>query len=537
MERKFPYYERFDSIVKASVDKAVDKFLSKASLEDLRTLNLNDSVDLEKNVDLTGTIFNAAVINRMNRNDIGMATKTAMAIAPLFVHKPHNIEHKSERIVGHIIKAGWSSFGDNKILTDADVVSMTEPFNLVLGGVVYNLIDEKFAQLLHESSDETSSRYQTISTSWEVGFTDYHLCVGSKNVAEAEIISDPDEIERLKKYLRCNDGPGRLPDGRFVGRLIVGEVGDVLPVGMAFTTKPAAEVSGVLTTDWTDLLSSEEKAAMCEQNDASITNNEKNSSQTIETDVKNNSQAETTYMKFKTIKELLAAASSKEGLSEASVAEFLADQIEAKSKEWDAEQTKKLNAVKDTADKASQLELELNKANAKIAEVTATIESLQKDMSAKQKEADFQTRMTALASEYELSSKESELVAKQIRTLDEASYTSWFNTFSVFAEGKSKKSIAAAKEVADAKIQEEAKKIATEVSKASVTEPAKTAEVTKAAEVAKEKAAVETAAVALDKATEVAGQSVANTNDLTKGVDLKKEWASAFGGDNLKITV
>ncbi len=530
MTKKFPYYARFDSIVKASVDKTVDKYLSKASLEDLKTLDISTVVDLEQNIDLIGTIFNAAVINRLNRNDDGIATDTAIKIKDLFVHKPHNLEHKSQRIVGHIVKAGWSSFGDNKMLSDEQVAGMTEPFNLVLGGVVYTLVDEKFAEMLLDASDETSPTYQTIATSWELGFTDYHLVVGSKNVNEAEIISDKEKIDELKQYLKCNGGPGKLPDGRYVGRLIVGEVGDVLPVGMAYTTKPAAEVSGVVTQSWIDLLSTEEQEQLITQSDASIQNNQKNSSQTIESDVKNNSQAETTHMKLKDIKDLLAAASSKEGLSEASVSQFIADKIEEASKEFEAKAADKANALKATADKAATLETELNKANAKIAEVTASLEKIEKDMSAKQKAEDFQTRMSAIASSFELSAKESELVAKQIRELDETSYASWFENFSVFAESKSKKSIAAAKEASEAKIAEEAKKLAEkEKSTAAVTTT-----VSKASE---EAAKTEVAVAALDKATEVVGQTVANTNDLTKSVDAKKEWSDAFGGANIKITI
>lgn len=539
MDKKFPYYARFDSIVKATVDKTVDKYLSKASLEDLKTLDISTVVDLEKNIDLIGTIFNAAVINRLNRNDDGIATATAIKIKDMFVHKPHNLEHKSNRIVGHIVKAGWSSFGDNKMLSDEEVAKMDEPFNLVLGGVVYTLVDEKFAELLLDASDETSDAYMSIATSWELGFTEYHLVVGSKNINEAEIISDPAKIDELKQYLKCNGGMGKLPDGRYIGRLIVGEVGDLLPVGMAFTTKPAAEVSGVITTSWVDLLSPEDQQQLVEQNDASIQNNKENSSQTIETDVKNNSQAKSIPMKLKDIKELLAAASSKDGLSEATVAQFIAEKIEEASKDFEAKAAEKANALKATADKATVLESELSKANAKIAEVTASLEKIEKDMSAKQKAEDFQTRMSAIASEFELSAKESELVAKQVREVgDEKAYASWFENFSVFAESKKKTSIAAAKAATEAAIEEAAKKAALAEKEKSTSTAAVVTQVSKASEEAtKEKAAAEIATAALDNAKEVSGQTVANTNDLTKSVDSKKEWADAFGGANIKISV
>jgi len=534
MTKKFPYTARFDGcIVKASIEPELDKYLSKASLEDLKKLDIGSVVDLEKNIDLVGTVFNAAVINRLNRNDDGISTETALAIKDLFVHKPHNLEHKSNRIVGHIVKAGWSSFGGNQILSDDEVKGMTEPFNLTLGGVVYRLVDEKFAEMLVEASDESSSKYLSISTSWELGFTEFHIVLGSKNLNEAEIISDPEQIKELKKYLKAFGGPGKLPDGRYIGRLIVGEVGDVLPVGMAFTSKPAAEVSGVSTTDWVDLLTPEEKAQLVEQSEASTQNNQENCSQINETDVKNISQAETITMpKITNIKELLAAASSKDGLSEANVTEFIASQIEAKSKEWEIAQNAKANETKAVAERATKLETELAKANEQLTKVSEALDSMQKESVAKKKEEDFQTRMSAIASEFELSTKESELIAKQIRTLDEVAYASWFENFSVFAESKKKTSIAAAKEKTEAEIAE-AKKVALASVAAPVVVTQTPAEIAKASEAA----AAELATAALEKAKETPNQSVANTQAPVETTDPKKEWSDAFGGQNLKISV
>jgi len=528
--KKFPYRAVFDGcIVKATVDSALDKYLSKASLEDLKKLDIGASVDLESNIDLVGTVFNAAVINRMNRNNEGMTTSTALAIKDLFVHKPHNLEHKSSRIVGHIVKTGWSSFGGNKMLTDEEVAGMTEPFNLVLGGVVYRLVDEKFADLLVEASDETSGKYMTIATSWEIAFTKYHLCVGSRNVEEAEIISDPEKIEELKQYLRQEGGPGVLPDGRFIGRLIVGDAGDVLPIGMAFTTRPAAEVEGVLTSSFVDLLSDEEKAELVESSVASVENIENNNSQTIETVVKNNSQAESITMKIKDIKELIAAAASKEGLSEASVQEFITSQLEQKAAEFEVAAKEKDNALKSATDKVAELESEVSKANETVAQLTERLNKVEQETAARQAEQDFQTRMTAIASEFELSEKETSLVAKEIRLLDETSYAAWYEKFSVFAESKSKKSIAAAKEAQEAAIKEAQEAVKLQISKASVSETA-TVETTSAVE----KDAV---IAAVEKTVETPNQSVANTTTVDTGKTLKDEWKDAFGGTNMTVTL
>ena len=541
MPKQFPYYARFDSIVKASVSSGLDKYLSKASLEDLKRLNINEVVDLEKNIDLIGTVFNAAVINRLNRNDDGMGTKTALAIKNLFVHKPHNLEHKSQRIVGHIVKAGWSSFGDNKLLSDEEVASMTEPFNLVLGGVVYRLIDEKFANLLIEASDETSDKYLTIATSWEVGFTDFHIVVGSKNLNEAEIISDPEKIKELKQYLKAFGGPGKLPDGTYVGRLIVGEVGDVLPIGMAFTSSPAAEVEGVGVSDWSDFISEDEASDdddsddndedEYEENDASIQKNEQNNSQTSKSDVKENNHAYTDMPKITDIKQLIAAATSKEGLSEASAAEFIQSQIEQKSAEWEAKVTAKENEARTALEKASGLEAQLASATTKITELEGSLNQLKSQADAKAKEEAFQHRMSAIASEFELSEKETQIVAKEIRVLDETAYASWYEKFAVFADSKKKSNIAAAKADFEAKVQEEVAKASKKPEPTAATTNVSTASQTATTE--QEKADV--AKAALENTSETTA-SIPNAASGNQTVDVRKEWKDAFGGDNIKIS-
>jgi len=562
MSKVFPYKARFGGgVVKASVDESIDKYLSKASLEDLKKLDINSIVNLEDNVDLIGTVFNAAVINRLNKNDDGISTETALAIKDLFAHKPHNLEHKSQRIVGHIVKAGWSTYGGNQMISDEEAAKLTEPFNLVLGGVVYRTIDEKFADLLIEASDESSDKYMIIATSWEIAFTKYNLVLGSKNVNEAEIVSDPDKIEELKQHLRCNGGTGKLPDGRYIGRLIVGGVGDVLPIGVAFTTRPAADVEGVLSFDWSQV---EESVAKAEDDDtdedeededdeetpenkdkkndknteedeeddeekddkekdeslSSTQKSENNSSQIIESVVKNNNQ-ENIAMKFKNIQELVAAVASKTSVSEASVSEFIQEQIELKSKEFETKANEKETALKTASEKAAQLEADLATANAKIAEVQASLQKLESEASAKAKQESFQTRMSALANEFELSDKESALITKEIVGLDDTAYASWYEKFSVLADSKKKTVIAAAKEAFDTKVKEEAIKLS-EASKstASVT-PAPTAE---------------TAAAALEKVTEAPKQSIANVTTPETKTDFRKEWADAFGGTNLIVT-
>ena len=90
--KKFKYTTKFNTVVHASSDIASFK-ISEASLEPLREL-IPDSVSFDRNIDLLGVAFNAAVANKFNKNGDGINSASAVEIAEFFVHKPTNIEHQ-----------------------------------------------------------------------------------------------------------------------------------------------------------------------------------------------------------------------------------------------------------------------------------------------------------------------------------------------------------------------------------------------------------------------------------------------------------
>jgi len=107
MSKKYKYTATFDNVVFASSD--IEKSsISKASLESLRPLIPQD-INLEKNIDLLGVAFNAAVVNKFNKNGDGIDSEAAVKIKDFFIHKPTNIEHDRDKIVGHIVSAGFST--------------------------------------------------------------------------------------------------------------------------------------------------------------------------------------------------------------------------------------------------------------------------------------------------------------------------------------------------------------------------------------------------------------------------------------------
>lgn len=467
--KEYKYKSVFDAtFIKASVDKAQDKYLSKASLEDLKKLGVDTAIDLDRNMDLLGVVFNGAVVNRLNKNDDGVDTKLALAIIDKFVHKPLNLAHNTSKIVGHVINTGWSRFGTNEVLSNEDVKDMKEPFNMAFGGVVYYLVDEEFSLLLVESSDESHKNFQKVSASWEIYFDEYELVVGSRNFNEAEIISDPKQILEYKKHLRAYGGSGKLPDGRIIGRKIAGDEKEIVPVGFGFTSKPAAEVQGVKIVN--DAYNNEGDGDKNESNaEQHYTNSTKNISQNKKIDVKDSIDKVNT-MKFKNMEELMAAISDKKEISTASVQEFIEAEIGKAAKEFSNKQNESKEKLEAAEQHAKKLEQDLAKTNEQVTEMSKNLQNLQNQAIAKQQDEDFQARMSSIASEFALSDKDNEIIAKEIKGLSEEDYKKWFERFSSIAESKKKSVIESNEKAIAEKVREEVEKAKKEFSKASVQE-------------------------------------------------------------------
>ena len=239
MSLPFKYTTSFSESIAVSKIKE-EELSSFASLDPLKGVMPKD-VDLEKNIDLLGVVFNAAVANKFNKNGDGVDSKTAVAIKDYFIHKPTNIEHNKKNIVGHVVGASLSDFETNEIIDESDAKESAEPFNIALSAVIYRSVNPDFAHLVEESVEEDSSNYQVVSASWEIGFNDYAIAVGGKDLEKCKIIVG-EEKEEYSEFLKCHGGNGRTDEGEEVNRLIIG---DIYPVGIGFTANPAAEVKGL----------------------------------------------------------------------------------------------------------------------------------------------------------------------------------------------------------------------------------------------------------------------------------------------------
>ena len=474
-----------------------DIIVSQASLDELAPL-LPKDIDFDKNVDLIGVSFNAAVVNMFNKNGDGMHTDTALAYTDQFIHKPTNIEHNKEKVVGHIVTAGFSEYPTNRIMGNEEVAGMDQPFNIALGAVVYRSVNREFADLLERATDPNDdSYYNRISTSWEVGFTDYVLAVGSKNLHEATIISDPKSIEKMEPYLRSHGGSGQTEEGLPIYRLITGEV---YPLGIGFTSKPAADVSGVYM---------DKKPALANDNTDKISQNKKN----------NVKKEKNTAMDIENIvselKELLVEKEfSKEAV--ASMTSSFTDAIRQSDDKYrqDIEAAKSEKEIiekehKDLKSSLAELTTKLQEANDRISE----FEGVKK---AEEAVARFNARMDVLDTKFDLEDEDRVFLASEVKDIAETeeAFASYSDKLDILWKHKSKANKEAYEAQIQARIDEEvAKRVATPVTELNVE-------------------------TALDEAKQT-DPNISNVNEATASTENKSfinKFKDAFTRENVEIS-
>ena len=483
--------------------------ISKANIENLRGL-IPTSVDLDKNIDLMGVAFNAAVVNEFNKNGDGMSTKTAIDSVQQFVHKPTNIEHDKTKIVGHIVNAGFSDYSDSTILINVDE-NEQNPFNIALGAVVYKTVDKDFFETLRRSTDPKSKTHQTVSASWEVGFSEYQIAVGSKNLKDAEIISDPQKIIEMKGMLRAFGGKGLMDDGTPIYRLIVG---DVYPLGIGFTMKPAANVKGIISEDF------KEKEEINKSDKSQATQLKKISnkiSQNLKNTVNN-----TKIMELETLLSEIKASLTEKKFSEEAIAGMtatFADAIKQKDEEYQA-----------SLEAAEQEKVKIASANE---ELQASVESIKEELKSAQERiagfeaaktaeeavARFNARMEEIDSLYDLEESDAAFIAEKIKGLDatEESFASFKSELEIFWASKNKE--------AKAKFEEEIKaRVDAEIEKRL------TSQASEETEEKEEEVDVEEALANAEQTNE----EIPNNNEAQASAKtLKDKFAAAFSRENI----
>jgi len=495
------YTTIFSSTIKPLVSEEKDKYLAMASLVDVG--DFVPDIDTEKNIDLLPIAFNACVANRVNKNGDVIDTPTAIEIYENFVNKPINIEHNRERVVGAILTAGFSEFGTDKALTAEQVAETTAPFNITLGGIVWKVVNSTLADMIENSSDPTSEDYQQISASWELGFSDYDLVViqgEEKNIENAEFVSDPAKIQEFRDSLRALGGSGKLEDGRSVYRRVTKQV---VPLGIGLTETPAADVKGIA-------IRKEEEEQLVEK-DKEVESSEKleKTSQSNDNNVNNNNQL---VMKIESLKDINDE--SLKTLEASAVHDFIQDELKKASEDFSTQQEGKKQALEASEEKLNALNVEHETLTKELEAVRAGLKELETEKEDRVAQEKFNERMASFDEEFQLSDEDREVIAKDVKDLDDENFAGYQEKMKVLLKDKDKKTVEKKKE-------EEAK-----TTKAEIIEEVVASE-------SEEETSEEVVDEAIDNA-EVEDSAVAATTDAEEATVYEK-YKNAFSIDNFDL--
>ena len=413
---KFQYTTTFSSFLKPMVSEEKDKYLALASLAQLGDFLPN--INTEKNVDLLPVAFNAAVINRVNKNGDVIDTATAASLYKDFINKPINLEHNREKIIGVILTAGFSQFGSDTILTEEEIINLKGPFNITLGGVLWRIANPALADMIEDSGDSSSASYQKISASWELGFSEYNLVViegESKNIEDGLEISDASQVEDMKANLRAFGGTGKIGKTKSVYRKVVG---NVIPLGIGLTETPAADVKGIIST----------------QNDSKEVKAEEIISKNENLNVNNNINQDT--MKITSIKDITDE--NLKQVSASQIADLIEQELKTASEKFAAEKSAVDTALKAAQEQYNTLLSSQDALKQEFDLLKSELQSTQEEMQKAAASEAFNSRMASLEAEYDLDSEAREVIAKDIFNLDDESFAAYKNKMAIFMKNKKK---------------------------------------------------------------------------------------------------
>jgi len=437
MLNNFKYRTIFSSIIKSVSSEEKDKYLAKASLDEIRKYIPNVNFDSQYN-DLLPIAAEAFNVNKFNKNGDGIGSELGVKIYKSFINKPLNLNHFRPTVIGFNLSSNLITYDTNEPLTDEQAQKLTKPFNVIIGSLIWRIVNPKLANLIEESSDKESELYNKIFESFEVGFNNYNIWKikgRSRNFEDGEIVKDEKEIEKLDKILTSNGGSGKLDNDTYIFRELCG---NAIGLAMAIVESPAGFLKAIVTEplDNKIVANIEKKENPISQSSNSPVN--KTKEQTISTNKKEN-------IMIKSIKEL-----TDENLKEIKanvVMELFEKGIKDASEEYVKERDAKTKSITELETKNKEVFAEAEKTKKDLETLTEKFNSLNSQILAKQNEDKFNTRMGYFDNEYELIDADREILAGDIKEIKtDEDFDKYSKKMSVLMAAKNKNFIKMLKE-------------------------------------------------------------------------------------------
>lgn len=502
------YTARFEHVITASDIKRYSNFnISKASQQELS--KHVPFIDYSNSLDLLGLAFDVALVNTFNKNGDGINSMGAIKMKQSLKHKPINIEHNRDIIVGHILEGKFTDTNFKKELKEEDVANSNNPFNITLGGVLYKIVAKDLSKILIDIQEGKETDF-SIASSWEVGFDSFFAAVGGDYISECEIIDDESEIESLSAYMKSFGGKGYLNDGRKINRLINPE-GELVFLGAGLTKYPAANVGPVYAYNYKDTKKSE---------DESISHF--NKSNVI--DLKSKEIFMNKEEIVKLIEEAVASSDSSKIMNQESVANTtakIADAIIESNKKFIEKKEEAEANLKEANEKAilqeeaiSSLQKQIDEASLALNEANKKIEAFEKQSQEALAKEEFNARMSLIDDKFDLSDKDREILASQISAISSnEEFDSFAKNLEVLMSEKLKSTIEDRKILSQEKLKEA---VAQELKNRGIVDPM--------SEKSEE----------LSKQSEIPNNSAEASEQIAS---IKDKFLNAFKKENIKVTI
>jgi len=175
-------------------------------------------------------IVSILVSTGWNLNDDVFLPDETYAAKDTPVHKPINVEHERDRIIGHIIESRAVDKGSNTVVV-ADGDAPPDLFDVEVGGVLYRSLGELSETIAAIIEDAEHGRGYVSMEAWFTGF-DYGLRDRATGVTH--VVKRNETTSFLTKHLRVFEGTGRF-QGYDVGRVLR----NITFAGKAIVANPA----------------------------------------------------------------------------------------------------------------------------------------------------------------------------------------------------------------------------------------------------------------------------------------------------------
>ena len=419
------------------------KYVALASVDDLRK-HIPD-VDTDKNYDVLPVAFQGFNVNLFNKNDDGMDSQGAIDCYKTFIGKFLDLEHDRSKIVGYITSATLTD-KDNKELSEDEAKEMKEPFNVVFGGVLWRLVDKKFAEKAEANQDPESPYFGKIFASFELGFDDCEV-VGTKNSDRK--LNGGAVLDKSKyiHHLRCNKGSGSA-DGYKLFRLVKG---NLLGLGAALTLNPAAFVEPIVAdieTDEEDEESNETESKTKEVYDWEDVRNMSFHEILKELNKKSVTQAKTNsnknMPKITKLEDLTDDVVKEIGASK--IQDFIHEKLQEAADTWDVTIKSKEQEALAAKQAHEALVSEHNSLKAKALEMETKLNQIQAEADARAKQETLNSRASEIEATYELNADELAIITKRLANMNDEEYTAYASELAILLKEKNreyKKTIAA----------------------------------------------------------------------------------------------